>query len=100
VDVEVEPLPPTVRPGFATALDIHTRTAPDESLDGATCTATLRWPGGAHRWRFRGDVGAGGHVRIGTVQFEVPVGTPAGELVLEVEVGSVSAHVTASIVTG
>src|SRR5262245_9953906 len=54
VVVEVEALPATVRPGFATALDIHVR-ASSEPLAVARCTVTMQWPGGAHRWRFEGS---------------------------------------------
>jgi hypothetical protein len=104
VQVEVEPLPARVRPGFATALDVHVR-AGTEPLRGARCTATLRWPGGAHRWRFAGDAPARGHVRVGTIQFEVPPGTPPGELRLDVVLDGddgveAAASTSAEIVTG
>ena len=41
-------------------------------LDELTCTATLTWEGGAHRWRFAGDVPADSVVRVGTIQLEAP----------------------------
>jgi hypothetical protein len=52
-------------------------------LEDVTAGATLRWPGGQHRWRWRGEVPADACVRIDTIQFVVP--DAAGELILDLE---------------
>jgi hypothetical protein len=54
------------------------------ALAGLTCTATLSWPGGAHRWRFAGDVGPDTVERVGTLQLEAP--EVEGEVVLDLDV--------------
>ena len=76
--VVADRLPAAVAPGEALALDVHVVSDLREALEGVECTATLRWPGGGHEWRWRGDVGADTCVRVGTCQFVVP-DTP-GEL--------------------
>jgi beta-mannosidase len=77
-------LPAVARPGDALALDVHVVSDLRTPLDGLTCTATLSWLGGAHRWRFAGDVPADGCVRVGTLQLEVP--DAPGPLTLDLEV--------------
>ena len=38
----------------------------------STCTATIRWSGGSHEWRWRGDVPPDECVRVGVIRFVVP----------------------------
>lgn len=78
--------PATVAPGEALALDVHIVSDRRIDLTG-TVEVIARWEGGAHRWRFAGDVPADSCVLVGTVQLEVP--SAPGELVLELrgEVG-------------
>mgnify|MGYP003335123841 FL=1 len=47
-------------------------------LEGAQCTAALRWSGGQHTWMWRGDIPPDTCVRVGTAQFVVP--DAAGDL--------------------
>ncbi len=86
VIVVADRLPATVSPGQALALDVHVVSDRRVDLTG-TVEVEARWEGGAHRWRFAGDVPADSCVLVGTVQLEVPA--TAGELVLELrgEVG-------------
>ena len=84
VIVVADRMPATMRPGQAIALDVHVVSDLRRPLTELECTATLRWEGGAHRWRFAGDVPADSCVRIGTIQFEAP--TEPGPLELELSV--------------
>ena len=61
-----------VTAGAAIALDVHVVSDAHEPLDGAICTAALRWPGGHHEWRWSGDIPPDDCVRVGTIQFVVP----------------------------
>jgi beta-mannosidase len=63
--------PDHVRPGSALALDVHVVSDERRALEGVVCTAAIRWPGGSHSWRFRGDVPADSCVRVGVIQFVV-----------------------------
>ena len=54
------------------------------ALEAADCTATLRWPGGSHEWRWQGDVGADSVARVGIVRFVVP--DVPGELWLDLTI--------------
>lgn len=58
--------------GDAIALDVHAVSDLHHPLTEVVCTASLRWPGGVHRWRWTGDVPADDCVLIGTIQFVVP----------------------------
>ena len=84
VIVVADRLPASMRPGEAMAVDVHVVSDLRHPLGDLECTATLSWPGGAHRWRFVGDVEADACVRVGTLQFEAPA--VEGELVLELSV--------------
>jgi beta-mannosidase len=84
VIVVADRLPATLAPGAALALDVHVVSDLRVPLDGLRCTATLRWDGGEHEWRFGGDVPADSVVRVGTLQLEAP--QVAGPLSLELTV--------------
>jgi hypothetical protein len=71
VIVVAERFAPIVRPGAAIALDVHVVSDIRRTLDNATCTATLRWPGGSHEWTWRGDIAPDACVKVGTIQFLV-----------------------------
>ena len=88
VIVVADRLPAAVRPGDAFALDVHVVSDLRRPLADLTCSATLSWPGGAHRWRFAGSVPPDACARIGTLQIELPTDVVAGgdELVLDLEV--------------
>jgi beta-mannosidase len=83
VVVVADRLPPALDPGQALALDLHVVSDLRRPLEDVTAGATLRWPGGQHRWRWQGEVPADACVRIDTIQFVVP--DAAGELVLDLE---------------
>ena len=70
--VIADQLPELVAPGDALALDVHVVNDLRRALEAADCTATLRWPGGSHEWRWQGDVGADSVARVGIVRFVVP----------------------------
>jgi beta-mannosidase len=72
VIVVADRLPATVTAGDMLASDIHVVNDLRSVLEGVTCTATLRWPGGSHQWSWRGDVPPDSCVRVGTSQFVVP----------------------------
>jgi hypothetical protein len=76
-----------VTPGDALALDVHVVSDLRTALVGATVQAQLSWPGGEHRWRWQGEVGADDCVRVGTIQLVVPeaTGTLALDLRFEAE---------------
>jgi beta-mannosidase len=84
VIVVADRLPAGVRPGGAFALDVHVVSDLRSPLGDLTCAATLAWAGGAHRWRFAGEVPADACVRVGTLQLEAPASP--GPLTLELEV--------------
>ena len=70
------------RPGDAIALDVHVVSDLRAPIDGGVVTARLSWgDGGAHTWRWQGDVPADSCVRVGTVQ-AIAADTP-GTLVLD-----------------
>jgi hypothetical protein len=81
VIVVADRLPARVAAGDTLALDVHVISDLHQPLDDVDCTATLRWPGGNHTWKWRGDVPLDDCVRVGTIQFVVP--GVAGELWLD-----------------
>ena len=83
VIVVADRLPAQVAPGDTFALDLHVVSELRDPVEDARCTATLRWPGGSHRWSFSGDVDADSVVRIGTIQAVVPDTT--GDLMLDLD---------------
>ncbi|HET6951125.1 MAG TPA: hypothetical protein VFI47_12160, partial [Acidimicrobiales bacterium] len=89
VIVVADRLPATVRPGEPLALDVHVVSDLREAVTGAQVTATLSWPGGEHRWRWRGDVPPDACERVGTIQAMAPAAP--GALVLELAL-SVPGH--------
>ncbi|MEM7093462.1 MAG: sugar-binding domain-containing protein [Actinomycetota bacterium] len=65
-------LPTEMRPGDAVLLDVHVvndERVPHEDL---VVTAELHWPGGQHRWAWRGSVEADAIARIGSINWIVP----------------------------
>jgi len=72
VIVVADHLPSSVTAGDAIGLDVHVVSDLRTALRNVACTATLRWPGGGHRWAWTGDVPPDSCVRVGTVQFVVP----------------------------
>ena len=84
VIVIADQLPDLLQTGDALALDVHVVNDLRRPLDGADCTATLRWPGGNHEWRWQGDVGADSVARVGIVRFVVP--EVPGELWLDLTI--------------
>lgn len=84
VIVIADQLPDLLHPGAALALDVHVVNDLRRPLDAAQCSATLRWPGGSHAWRWEGDVAADGVARVGIVRFVVP--DVPGELWLDLTI--------------
>jgi len=78
VIVVADRLPAEVTAGDALALDVHVVSDVRRVLEGAQCTATLRWAGGQHTWMWGGDIPPDTCVRVGTAQFVVP--DAAGDL--------------------
>ena len=68
VIVVADRLPDAVVPGEALALDVHVVSDRRASIERATISAVLSWPGGDQGWRWTGDVPADGCVRVGTIQ--------------------------------
>ena len=60
------------RPGDSLALDVHVVSDLRVPLNDGVVTASLRWPGGSHEWRWAGDVGPDSCLLVGTVQAVVP----------------------------
>ncbi|HEX6568125.1 MAG TPA: hypothetical protein VF015_03140, partial [Acidimicrobiales bacterium] len=87
VIVVADRLPATVVAGDTLALDVHVVSDRRTPIDDARVAATLSWPGGEHTWRWGGEVGADGCVRVGTIQAVVPdLGPDAtGVLALDLE---------------
>jgi beta-mannosidase len=83
VIVVADRLPADVAPGSGHALDVHVVSDLRRRIDDLDLTATLTWPGGAHRWRFAGDCPPDDCVRVGTLQLEVPAAEAGAELVLD-----------------
>jgi beta-mannosidase len=94
VIVVADRLPASVRPGDAFTVDVHVVSDLRTDLRDLGCTATLSWPGGAHRWRFAGEVGADACVRVGSLQVEVPDLPDGSVLALDLEVTGTGAVVT------
>jgi len=84
VVVVADRLPALVVPGAALALDVHVVSDVHRLIEGMVCTASLRWAGGGHTWRWTGDVPPDECVRVGTVQLLVP--DAPGELWLDLAV--------------
>jgi len=94
--VVADRLPASVHPGEALALDVHVVSDRREPLVGCIVTARLAWTGGAHEWRFGGDIDADACVRVGTLQAIVPPadGPLTLELVLDGPVHATNAYET------
>ena len=92
VIVVADRLPAELSAGDTLALDVHVVSDLRTSLRGVTCTATLRWPGGSHRWSWNGDVPPDSCVRVGTVRFVVP--DVSGELWLDLTLEHADVAVT------
>ena len=94
VIVVADRLPASVHPGEAFTIDVHVVSDRRVELPGLQCVATLSWPGGAHRWRFAGDVPADSCVRVGSLQIEAPDAPDGSVVVLELEVTGAGEPVT------
>lgn len=91
VVVVADLLAPEVAPHTPVALDVHVVSDRRDPVDDAWVRATLTWPGGDHRWAWRGQVPPDASVRVGTVQFVVPDTPGVLELALELAAGDVHA---------
>jgi beta-mannosidase len=83
-------LPSALAPGAAIALDVHVVSDQRRPID-AYVTARVRWDGGHHSWRWRGEVGADACVRAGTVSFVAPDAPGPLTLDLDLVAGDVAA---------
>jgi hypothetical protein len=72
VIVVAERMAQTLAVGTGVALDVHVISDLHRTLENVDCVATLRWPGGSHRWQWQGDVPPDDCVRVGIVRFVVP----------------------------
>lgn len=72
VIVVADRLPARLAPGEPVALDIHVVNDLRNRLHNAVVDAEIAWTGGAHRWRFGGDVDADTVGRVGTLAWVVP----------------------------
>jgi beta-mannosidase len=72
VVVVCEAPPDVVAPGDTLALDVHVVSDLRAAIDGAVVSATVRWSGGEHTWRWGGDIPADGCERVGTITLVVP----------------------------
>ncbi|MEI7547004.1 MAG: hypothetical protein WCK21_02945, partial [Actinomycetota bacterium] len=72
--------------------DVHVVSDLRTALRNVACTATLRWPGGGHRWVWNGDVPPDSCVRVGIVQFVVP--DVSGEIWLDLTLEHADAAAT------
>ncbi|MGE3620543.1 MAG: hypothetical protein AB7L84_08775 [Acidimicrobiia bacterium] len=70
--VVADRLPVRVRPGEALALDVHVVSDLRTVVEDVEVTARASWDGGAHAWRWRGDVPADACVRVATLQLVAP----------------------------
>ncbi|HEX7168674.1 MAG TPA: hypothetical protein VF230_16960 [Acidimicrobiales bacterium] len=82
------------RPGQPIALDVHVVNDTRDPIEGGVVTATLRWAGGSHEWRWTGNVAADAVVRVATIQAVAPA--TVGPLVLELDVDAPACGVKAS----
>jgi beta-mannosidase len=71
------------RPGDRLNLDVHAVSDLRHPIVGAVTDVTLAWASGRRRWRFAGDVGADGCVRIGRISTTVPGDARPGPVTLE-----------------
>jgi beta-mannosidase len=83
VIVVADALPPAVSGGDTVALDVHVVSDLRAPVEGAVVTAVMSWPGGSHRWAWKGDVDADACTRIETISFVVPDGVTSLTLDLE-----------------
>jgi beta-mannosidase len=72
VIVVAERMPDRLTVGAGVAIDVHVVSDVHRLLEQVDCSATLSWPGGSHRWQWRGDVPPDDCVRVGMVRFVVP----------------------------
>lgn len=72
VIVVADRVPRQMVPGQAILLDVHVVSDEREPLEDLDVVATLLWPGGDHRWAWRGQIGADSVARIGSINWIVP----------------------------
>ena len=80
-----------LQPGDALGLDVHVVSDLRRELHDAEVTAHLAWPGGGHRWRWRGTIATDSVARVGMLRFVVPDVTGELSLDLELDCGDVVA---------
>lgn len=88
VIVVADRLPIDLHAGDAVLLDVHVVSDLREPLDGLTVSAELTWPGDAHRWAWKGAVGADAVARIGSINWIVPDEQGAVDLVVQLHRGT------------
>ena len=86
-----ERLPATVAAGAALALDVHVVSDLRTPIE-AVVSASVRWPGGRHTWRWQGVVPPDAVVRVGTLSVVVP--DVCGELAVQLELRGPGTTVT------
>lgn len=83
VIIVADRMPPDLRCDDAVLLDVHVVSDRREPLSGVEAIATLCWPGGEHRWAWRGSVDADSVARIGSINWIVP--DAVGPVTLDLE---------------
>jgi beta-mannosidase len=91
VIVVADRLPAVLQPGDALGLDVHVVSDLRRELHDAEVTAHLAWPGGGHRWRWRGTIATDSVARVGMLRFVVPDVTGELSLDLALDCGDVVA---------
>jgi beta-mannosidase len=87
VIVVADRLPASLEPGTPIALDVHVISDVRRVLEQIECHAAIRWVGGSHEWRWRGDVPPDDCVRVGIIRFVVPAAPGPLWLDLSIEHG-------------
>ncbi len=72
VIVTMDRPPATVAVGDTLGLDVHVVSDLRHTLSKGVVTATIRWPGGSHKWQWQGKIPADTCTRIGAIDFVVP----------------------------
>jgi beta-mannosidase len=72
VIVVADRLPAELHADEGVLLDVHVVSDRREPLTDLEAVAELSWPGGQHQWAWRGQVGADGVARVGSINWVVP----------------------------
>ncbi len=92
VIVVADPFPPDLTAGAMIELDIHVVSDLREPIEGVQLDATLTDPSGRHLFCWGGDVPADSCIRVGTVEWSVPVSW--GEVTLQLHLTGPGLDVT------